>query len=145
MQSNWYQRIVGLNTRKRGVYLVTDEISNALPELKKFKVGLAHIHLLHTSASLCLNENWDPTVRQDMEMFISRLVPENLPYKHAYEGPDDMPAHIKNCLIGTSVTVPITDGKFNLGTWQGIYLLEHRNDAHSRNVVITVNGQMSDK
>jgi len=97
---------------------------------------------MHTSASLALNENWDPDVREDMEMFLSRLVPENIPYRHSCEGPDDMPAHIKACFLGSSLTIPISDGKLSLGTWQGIWLCEHRNRAGSRKIMVTINGAL---
>ncbi|MCP4423348.1 MAG: YjbQ family protein [Chloroflexi bacterium] len=143
---HWIQKEITLPLKARGFHLVTREILGQLPELREFRVGLAHIFILHTSASLSLNENADPTVRQDMESHFNRMVPENAPYfVHTYEGPDDMPAHIKAALLGSSVTVPVTDGRFNLGTWQGIYLCEHRNRARGRRLVITVQGSMGEE
>lgn len=137
------QKEIILNSRSRGFHVVTDEVISSLPELKSIKAGIAHIHILHTSASLSLNENADPTVRTDMENFFSRLLPENEMsfYEHTLEGPDDMTSHIKNTIIGSSVTVPVTNGRFNLGTWQGIYLCEHRNNARSRKIIVTVTGE----
>ena len=101
-----------------------------------------HIQLLHTSASLTINENWDPDVRDDMEMMLNRLVPETIPFKHSCEGPDDMPAHAKSILVGNSVTIPVKDGDFELGQWQGIYYCEHRDGKRTRNVVVTLNGAL---
>lgn len=137
------QKEIILNSRSRGFHVVTDEVISSLPELKSIKAGFAHIHILHTSASLSLNENADPTVRTDMENFFSRLLPENEMsfYEHTLEGPDDMTSHIKNTIIGSSVTIPVTNGRFNLGTWQGIYLCEHRNNARSRKIIVTVTGE----
>ena len=138
---SWLQKEITLAPKPRGFHLVTQEILAQLPELREFQVGLAHIFIKHTSASLALNENVDPTVRQDMETFFSRLVPDGAPYfLHSYEGPDDMPAHIKAVLLGSSVTVPVTQGRFNLGTWQGIYLCEHRDHGGRRRLVVTVTG-----
>ncbi|MCA9978092.1 MAG: secondary thiamine-phosphate synthase enzyme YjbQ, partial [Anaerolineales bacterium] len=117
----WLQREITLPPKRRGFHLVTQEIAAQLPELRQYRVGLAHIFILHTSASLTLNENADPTVRQDFESHFNVLVPENAPYYiHTYEGADDMPAHIKAAMIGSSVSIPITNGSLNLGTWQGI-------------------------
>ena len=139
---SWFQKELTLSPKKRGFHLVTSEILRQLPELGRYSTGLAHIFIKHTSASLSLNENADPTVRKDMESHFNQLVPENAPYFiHTYEGPDDMPAHIKAALLGSSLTLPITDGRFNLGTWQGIYLCEHRNRAYGRTLVVTLNGQ----
>ncbi|RWS17371.1 putative 39S ribosomal protein L45-like protein [Dinothrombium tinctorium] len=138
----WFQRKIHLRPVLRGCHLITDEVLKQLTEITEFSVGLCHIQILHTSASLALNENWDPDVREDMEMFLSRLVPESTPFRHSCEGPDDMPAHIKACFLGSSLTIPITDGKLNLGTWQGIWLCEHRNRAGSRKVVVTINGAL---
>ena len=136
------QKEIALKPRTRGFHLVTDEIVRALPELAKIRVGVAHLFIQHTSASLCINENADPTVRSDLERSFNELAPENAPYYvHTAEGPDDMPAHIKAALIGTSVTVPITDGRLNLGTWQGVYLCEHRDRGGSRRVVVTISGE----
>lgn len=137
----WYQKEISLKPRGRGFHLVTDEIISQVPELKNIKTGLMNILIMHTSASITLNENYDPDVRSDMEKYFNRTVKENETwYDHNSEGSDDMPAHIKSTLIGSSLTIPITDGKFNLGTWQGIYLCEHRNHARSRSVVVTVLG-----
>jgi secondary thiamine-phosphate synthase enzyme len=138
---SWYQKEISLKPRSRGFHLVTDEIISQVPELKNIKTGLMHILIKHTSASITLNENYDPDVRSDMEKYFNRTVKENEPwYDHNSEGSDDMPAHIKSTLIGSSLTIPITKGKLNLGIWQGIYLCEHRNRAGSRSVVVTVLG-----
>ena len=139
---SWYQKELTLKPRGRGFHLVTDEILLQLSEIKKIKVGSMHIHIKHTSASLTLNENYDPDVRGDMERFFNKIVKENEPwYEHNAEGSDDMPAHIKSTIIGTSLTIPITNGQLNLGTWQGIYLCEHRNHAGSRKIVVTISGK----
>lgn len=136
------QKEILLNARKRGFHLVTDEIVVQIPELKNIKAGVAFILIKHTSASLTLNENFDPDVRTDMENFFSRAVKENEPYYfHTSEGSDDMPAHIKSSLLGSNLTLPITDGRFNLGTWQGIYLCEHRNHSRGRKLVVTLFGE----
>ncbi|KAM7302311.1 pre-miRNA 5'-monophosphate methyltransferase [Ixodes scapularis] len=137
-------RKINLRPQHRGGHLITDEVVKQVPEISQFAVGLFHIQIMHTSASLALNENWDPDVRDDVENFMNKLVPENLPYQHSCEGPDDMPAHIKAILFGSSLSIPITDGKLNLGTWQGIWLCEHRNRAGSRKVVVTINGSLKD-
>jgi len=139
----WIQKTIYLAPRPRGFHLITDDILREVPEIRKFHVGLMHIFIQHTSASLTLNENADPTVRADMEAHFSRhLAPSNMPYfRHTYEGPDDMPAHIKNVLVGSSLTIPITDGRLNLGTWQGIYLGEHRDRARGRRLVVTIFGE----
>jgi secondary thiamine-phosphate synthase enzyme len=138
----WIQKEITLEPKARGFHLVTREILQHLPEIDNLAVGLAHVLIKHTSASISLNENADPTVRQDMESYFNRTVPENAPYYvHTYEGPDDMPAHIKASLLGSSVTIPITDGRFNLGSWQGLYLCEHRDRARPRRIVITVFGE----
>ena len=138
----WIQKEIALKPRARGFHLVTDEIVRALPELGEIRVGVAHFFVQHTSASLCINENADPSVRSDLERSFNELAPENAPYYvHTTEGPDDMPAHIKAALIGSNVTVPITDGRLNLGTWQGLYLCEHRDRGGSRRVVVTISGE----
>jgi secondary thiamine-phosphate synthase enzyme len=138
----WVQRDIRLRARPRGFHLVTGEIVDQLPELREFRVGLAHIFMQHTSASLALNENADPTVRADMERYFDRLAPENAAYfEHTAEGPDDMPAHLKAVLLGSSVTVPIRNGRLALGTWQGIYLGEHRNHGGPRRLLITLHGE----
>jgi secondary thiamine-phosphate synthase enzyme len=139
---NWYQKEISLTAKGRGFHLVTEDIVNQIPEIKKIKTGLMHILIKHTSASITLNENYDPDVRSDMEKYFNRTVKENEPwYDHNSEGADDMPAHIKSTLIGNSLTIPISDGKLNLGTWQGIYLCEHRNHARSRKIVVTIFGE----
>ena len=142
--SEWIQKEIALAPKRRGFHLVTREIVGQLPEIGRFKVGLATLFIQHTSASLSLNENADPTVRMDMESYFNKAVPQDEPYfVHTYEGPDDMPAHIKAVLLGNNVTVPITNGRLNLGTWQGIYLNEHRDRARGRRLVVTMFGQLS--
>jgi len=139
---SWYQKEISLNAKGRGFHLITDEIISQLPELKKVKVGLMHILIKHTSASITLNENYDPDVRSDMNKYFDKTVKENESwYDHNSEGTDDMPAHIKSTIIGSSLTIPITNGKLNLGTWQGIYLCEHRNQGGSRKIVVTISGE----
>ncbi|MGV3641434.1 MAG: secondary thiamine-phosphate synthase enzyme YjbQ [Adhaeribacter sp.] len=138
----WYQKSIRLPALRRGFHLITDLIVAEMPDLEKIQVGLAHVFIRHTSASLTINEDADPTVRQDFESHFNKMVPENAPYyRHNDEGPDDMPAHLKASLLGSSVTVPITGGKLNLGTWQGIYLCEHRDQASRRWLVITLQGE----
>lgn len=138
----WVQKEFSLSEKSRGFHLITGEILSAIPELAAIECGLLNLFIKHTSASLTVNENADPTVRMDMESHFNRFVPEGAPYyKHAYEGDDDMPAHIKNSLLGSSCTIPITKGKLNLGIWQGIYLCEHRNRGGSRRIVVTIQGQ----
>eukprot|EP00128_Syssomonas_multiformis_P018245 Colp12_sorted_trinity150504_noHs@13339 len=141
MASGWAQKTIQLSPKRRGCHLVTDEICALIRhELKDFKIGLVHLLLKHTSASMTLNENCDPDVRKDMEMMLNRLVPEDAPYVHTDEGPDDMPGHVKASLLGCSLTIPLTDGHLNLGTWQGIWLCEHRNQGGSRKIVVTIQG-----
>ena len=138
----WIQKEFNLPIKHRGFHLVTDEVIKTLPELKQIDCGLLHLFIKHTSASLTINENADPTVRQDLESHFNIFVPENAPYyRHDYEGDDDMPAHIKSSLLGSSITIPITKGKMNLGIWQGIYLCEHRNRGGSRQCIATIQGQ----
>lgn len=137
----WFQKEISLKARPRGFHLVTDDIIRQLPELRSVQVGMMNVFIKHTSASLTINENADPTVREDFESYFSRVVPENEAYyKHTLEGSDDLPAHIKASLLGPSVDCPITGGELNLGTWQGIYLCEHRNHGGARTVVVTVQG-----
>ena len=137
----WIQKKIDLSPRPRGFHLVTDEITNQVSELAEFKVGIAHVFICHTSASLTINENAAPDVRGDFERHMNVLVPEDQPYfRHDEEGPDDMPAHIKASMMGSSVSIPITDGRLNLGTWQGIYLCEHRDRGGTRRLVVTING-----
>jgi len=141
---NWIQKEITLKPRNRGFHLITGELEAALPELADIETGLAHLHLKHTSASLSLNENADPDVRRDLESLFNHLVPEREPYYvHTLEGPDDMPAHGKSALLGASLTLPITGGRFNLGTWQGVYLCEHRNRGGARQIVVTLQGKTS--
>lgn len=138
----WIQKEIVLKAKPRGFHLVTDEIVRQLPELSRLNIGLANIFIQHTSASLTINENADPTVRVDFENYFNEIVAENKPYfKHTYEGSDDMPAHLKGSMMGFDVNIPISDGAFNLGTWQGIYLCEHRNHGGSRRVVVTIQGE----
>jgi secondary thiamine-phosphate synthase enzyme len=138
----WHQAQIRLKPRPRGFHLITGELLAALPDLGKFEIGLAHFFIQHTSASLSVNENADPDVRADLARWIDRAVPEDAPYfEHTAEGADDMPAHVKSSLLGTSVTIPIRGGRLALGTWQGIYLGEHRNHGGARTVIATLNGQ----
>ncbi|QHP53028.1 YjbQ family protein [Pectobacterium carotovorum subsp. carotovorum] len=138
----WIQYEIRLKPKARGFHLVTDEILAQVTALRQIKVGLMQVFIKHTSAALTINENADPTVRQDFESFFNRLVPEDEPYyRHTYEGSDDMPAHLKGSLLGNSLTIPITNGRLNIGTWQGIYLCEHRNHGGSRSLVVTLNGE----
>jgi secondary thiamine-phosphate synthase enzyme len=136
----WFQRELTLSRRPRGFHLITDELLTALPELKQVRAGLLHIFIQHTSASLSINENADPDVPADLESSFSAIAPEHFPYRHTIEGPDDMPAHVKASLLGNSVTIPIREGRLALGTWQGIYLCEHRNRANRRTLVLTIHG-----
>ncbi|MDO8211841.1 secondary thiamine-phosphate synthase enzyme YjbQ [Conexibacter sp. CPCC 206217] len=141
----WIQRQLRLPPVPRGFHLITREVVGALPELRDLRVGLLHLHILHTSASLALNENADPSVRRDFEAWFDEAVPERARYwTHTAEGDDDMPAHIKASLLGPSLTLPIAGGSLALGTWQGIYLCEHRDHGGSRSLVATVNGDAGD-
>ena len=137
----WLQRTVRLPAFSRGCHYITEEIRKAFPELAELSVGVAHLTIQHTSASICLNECWDKDVLLDAEMMLNRLVPEQGPkYRHSCEGPDDMPAHVKAALLGSSLSIPITDGAFALGTWQGLWLCEHRDRAGQRSIVVTLQG-----
>lgn len=136
----WIQRTFQLPAVSRGFHLVTHHVVDSVPEIGKIETGWMHVFLQHTSASLTLNENADPDVRVDFETAINHMVPEKLPYVHTLEGPDDMPAHVKASMMGASVTVPIGGGKLLLGTWQGLYLCEHRNRGGRRSVVVTLCG-----
>jgi secondary thiamine-phosphate synthase enzyme len=137
----WFQKVLTIKARPRGFHVITREILEQLPDLGKFEVGLLHLFIQHTSASLSINENVSPDVRGDLERHLNVLVPENAPhYEHTIEGPDDMPAHIKASLLGSSLTIPVGKGELLLGTWQGIYLCEHRNHGGSRQVVATLFG-----
>ena len=137
----FFQKHIQLPPYKRGFHLITDIIIKEVPEINEIQIGTAHIFIKHTSASLTINENADPTVRIDLENHLNKMIPENQPYyQHNYEGSDDMPAHIKNSILGSSIQVPITNGSLNMGSWQGIYLNEHRNFGGSRSLVITIFG-----
>ena len=139
---NFIQKEFTLPSKSRGFHLVTQEILNQIPELSDVSKGIAHIHIKHTSAGLTINENADPSVRRDFETHFNRMVPEEANmFEHNYEGLDDMTSHIKSSILGHSVTIPVSNGRFNLGTWQGIYLCEHRNRAKSRKIVVTVMGE----
>ena len=139
---HWIQKEVVLAPKPRGFHLVTSEVISEVPELRNVRVGILHIFIQHTSASLTLNENADPTVRDDMESHFNQMVPENAPYyRHTSEGADDMPAHIKAAMLGSSLSIPVTGGRLNLGTWQGIYLCEHRDRARSRRLIVTLYGE----
>ncbi|MCA0234513.1 MAG: secondary thiamine-phosphate synthase enzyme YjbQ [Bacteroidetes bacterium] len=137
-----FQQQFQLKPRRRGFHLITSEVLQAFPQLREISVGMCQVFIQHTSASLTINENADPTVRQDFEMFFNKAVPENDPdYRHDYEGSDDMPAHLKASMLGASVLIPVRNGRLALGTWQGIYLCEHRNDGGARTIMITAWGE----
>lgn len=137
-----YQQTVSLSPKRRGFHLITAEVVRALPQIGEITTGLCQVFIRHTSASLTINENADPTVRKDFETFFNKAVRENDPdYEHDYEGADDMPAHLKASLLGASVLIPIRGGRLALGTWQGIYLCEHRNEGGSRELVVTIWGE----
>jgi secondary thiamine-phosphate synthase enzyme len=137
----WIQRTIALPPCSRGCHLITNEVERQLPELRSIKTGLLHVFIQHTSASLTINENADRDVRTDMESSLNHLAPEKFPYVHTLEGPDDMPAHVKASLMGSSVSIPVGNGRLLLGTWQGIYLCEHRNRGGSRSLVLTLWGE----
>jgi len=139
----WVQREINLRPRIRGFHIITGSILKSIPELKKFKVGILQLFIKHTSAALTINENTDQSVRQDFEAHFNMLVPENQNYyRHIYEGADDIPAHLKSSILGSSISIPITDGRLNLGTWQGIYLCEHRNQGTARKIIATIEGKV---
>ena len=126
----------------RGFHIITDQVTDQIPEIKTIKIGILHLFIKHTSASLTINENADKTVRNDFEEHFNKMVPENQSYyQHTYEGPDDMPAHLKASILGSSISIPISNGHLNMGTWQGIYLCEHRNNAFQRKMVATIQGE----
>lgn len=137
----WTQKKVDLPPVRRGFHLITEKVLAAIPELKSMKVGLLQVFIQHTSASLTINENADRDVRHDLEQVFSTIAPEDFPYVHTMEGPDDMPAHVKASLLGSSVSIPVKDGRLLLGTWQGIYLCEHRDSGGSRSLVLTLMGE----
>lgn len=139
--SMWHQKEISISAKPRGFHLITDEILTQIDELKEIKTGIAHIFIKHTSAGLTINENADPSVRRDFETHFNRMVPEDASlFEHTVEGSDDMTSHLKSSILGHSVSIPITNGRLNLGTWQGIYLCEHRNRGRSRKIVITIMG-----
>ncbi len=137
----WYQREITLEARPRGVHLVTSEVVEGLPELRELEIGLAHLFIRHTSASLTLNENASPDVRRDFESWLNAAVPEDFAWTHTLEGSDDMPAHVKAALMGSSLSLPISGGRLALGTWQGIYLCEHRDRGGARSLLATLLGE----
>ena len=138
----WVQKNITIGKKEKGFHLITDQLINQIPEINKIYIGLLHVFILHTSASITLNENMDSSVRDDFESFFNRLVPENQNYfTHTYEGSDDMPAHLKSSILGSSIIIPISNGSLKLGTWQGIYLCEHRKHASARNIVLTIHGE----
>ncbi|WP_102798790.1 secondary thiamine-phosphate synthase enzyme YjbQ [Bowmanella denitrificans] len=140
--SQWHQQNIKLRPKPRGFHLVTSEVLEQLTIVRHCQIGLLHLFIQHTSASLTVNENADPTVRDDFERHFNQMVPENAPYyEHTYEGADDMPAHLKASILGTSLSLPISNGRLALGTWQGIYLCEHRNQGGSRRLLATIQGQ----
>jgi secondary thiamine-phosphate synthase enzyme len=137
----WIQRTIQLAPHSRGFHLITRDVVEALPELRDFALGLLHVFIQHTSASIAINENADPDVPADLESSLNDVAPEDFPYRHTVEGPDDMPAHVKSLLIGSSISVPVHHGELALGTWQGIYLCEHRNHGGRRRLVLTLEGE----
>lgn len=138
---NIFQQGIQLKERRRGFHLITGEVLHALPQMGSIKTGMCQVFIQHTSASLTINENADPTVRRDFEMYFNKNVPENDPdYQHDYEGSDDMPAHLKASILGSSVMIPIRNGRLALGTWQGIYLCEHRDHGGTRSLLVTAWG-----
>ena len=137
----WIQKEINLLSKSRGFHIITNDILENIPELKDFKIGILQLFLKHTSASLTINENADQTVRNDFESHFNKMIPENQSYyQHNFEGPDDMPAHLKTSILGSSISIPITNGKLILGTWQGIYLCEHRNHRSERKLIATIQG-----
>jgi secondary thiamine-phosphate synthase enzyme len=136
----WHQHEITLPAFPRGFHLITDEVVAGVTELRNVRIGLLHVFILHTSASVTINENADPDVPRDLESAFNAIAPEDFPYVHTVEGPDDMPAHVKAAMLGSSVTIPVRDGRLVLGTWQGIYLCEHRNRAGQRRLVLTLHG-----
>jgi secondary thiamine-phosphate synthase enzyme len=140
----WIQRTIQLSVQPPGFHLITREVVSALPELAQFDIGLLHVFVQHTSASLTINENADPDVPLDLEVAFSTIAPEDFPYRHTCEGPDDMPAHVKASLLGSSLSIPVSKGALCLGTWQGIYLCEHRRRGGRRRLVLTLWGEIKD-
>ena len=138
---HWYQQELILSARRRGLHLITSEVTSTISQWGECRIGLVNLFLQHTSASLTINENADPDVPRDLEASWNTIAPEDFPYRHTLEGPDDMPAHVKSSLLGCSLTIPVRQGRLALGTWQGIYLAEHRNAAPPRRIVITLQGE----
>ena len=138
---SWYQCRIELAPRSRGMHLITTEVLAAIPQLQSMKIGLLHLFIQHTSASLTINENADPDVPEDLESILSVIAPENFSYRHTCEGPDDMPAHVKGSLMGCELTIPVCNGLLSLGTWQGIFLCEHRNRGGHRRLIATLTGE----
>ena len=138
----WMQKNISIKSISRGFHIITDQVTDQIPEIKTIKIGILHLFIKHTSASLTINENADKTVRNDFEEHFNEMVPEDQSYyQHTYEGPDDMPAHLKASILGSSISIPISNGHLNIGTWQGIYLCEHRNNAFQRKMVATIQGK----
>ena len=138
----WMQKNISIKSISRGFHIITDQVTDQIPEIKTIKIGILHLFIKHTSASLTINENADKTVRNDFEEHFNEMVPENQSYyQHTYEGPDDMPAHLKASILGSSISIPISNGHLNMGTWQGIYLCEHRDNAFQRKMVATIQGE----
>eukprot|EP01103_Thecamoeba_quadrilineata_P007882 TRINITY_DN17701_c0_g1_i1.p1 TRINITY_DN17701_c0_g1~~TRINITY_DN17701_c0_g1_i1.p1 ORF type:complete len:149 (-),score=25.67 TRINITY_DN17701_c0_g1_i1:47-472(-) len=139
---SWFQKTITLPSKNRGCHLITPLLLKEVSEITKYRIGCAHFFIKHSSASITINENYDTDVRKDMEDILNRIVPEKASYRHTMEGPDDMPAHAKASLFGNSLTIPITDGSLNLGTWQGIWFCEHRDSGGPRSIVVTLNGEL---
>ena len=138
----WMQKNISIKSISRGFHIITDQVTDQIPEIKTIKIGILHLFIKHTSASLTINENADKTVRNDFEEHFNEMVPENQSYyQHTYEGPDDMPAHLKASILGSSISIPISNGHLNMGTWQGIYLCEHREKTFQRKMVATIQGE----
>jgi len=138
----WMQKNISIKSISRGFHIITDQVTDQIPEIKTIKIGILHLFIKHTSASLTINENADKTVRNDFEKHFNEMVPENQSYyQHTYEGPDDMPAHLKASILGSSISIPISNGHLNMGTWQGIYLCEHRENTFQRKMVATIQGE----
>ena len=138
----WMQKNISIKSISRGFHIITDQVTDQIPEIKTIKIGILHLFIKHTSASLTINENADKTVRNDFEEHFNEMVPENQSYyQHTYEGPDDMPAHLKASILGSSLSIPISNGHLNMGTWQGIYLCEHRENTFQRKMVATIQGE----
>ena len=138
----WIQKNITIEKKQKGFHLITDQLIDQIPEINKINIGLLHVFILHTSASITLNENMDSSVRDDFESFFNHLVPEDQNYfRHTYEGSDDMPAHLKSSILGSSIVIPISNGRLKLGTWQGIYLCEHRRNAGPREIMLTIYGE----